>query len=392
MEPAAPATDDPEMPQLLAALEAIHDPRSSNALRHEATSFLERAKLSPEAFRRGFNLAANPSPTGGGASGTKSAAAAAQDTVVRHFGLSMMLYYLKYVFKPDDEGGGGGGLPPGALPNYVVMLAQGLRDEDPPFVRNKAAQIWTELAKRVWGGGRWLHMDEQLTSVWRTSVAHQMFAYAVLESLSDDIFNHEDHVAGLRADLGSALSRICITEDFFLAHYPQDGRDQLARLRFEGEGWLQRLCDVLKILVDPKSSSAPADDPVAQAAVKNINVLQSLCCWLPLKCMITASTVQRITYALAHGNTQIRLVRRGVVFACLTDHRRLQMRFAPYFRGPTSTTQAWRSSSSRCSRTNACNCCTMRISGRAKPQRTRMKSTRSSKSYQRCVGPSHRSV
>jgi exportin-5 len=379
MEPAnPPATDDPEMPQLLRALGAIYDPRSSNELRHEATAFLERAKLSPHAFRRGFNLAVNPNPT------TDAKNPTAQDTVVRHFGLSMMLYYLKYVFEPDGGNGGDTAAAVSAeeLPRYALELARSLRGGDPAFVRNKVAQIWTDVAKRVWGAGGWMDMDAQLVAVWGLSAPHRAFVLSVLEGLSDDIFNHEDHVAGLRVDLGSALTRICVSEDFLAAAQTREGHDPLNELRCGREGWLQRLCDYLKDCLDQSSSQ---HGQLVTEAVRVLNVLQSLCCWLPLKSLISVSCVQSIAYALAVGNTQIRLVRWRVVTDSLTDHRRPPMRFVRYSCGPTSIHRTWRTSSRRCTRMKACSCCMRRTSGRARQRQTRTTSIRLSKSSQRCV-------
>jgi Exportin 1-like protein len=368
------------MPQLLRALEAIHDPRSSNDLRHEATAFLERAKLSPQAFRRGFDLAVSPSPA---AAAKNAPAQTAQDTVVRHFGLSMMLYYLKYVFEPDGGGGGGGtAVSAEELPRYAFELARSLRSEDPAFVRNKVAQIWTDVAKRVWGSGGWMNMDAELVALWALSAPHRAFVLAVLEGLSDDIFIHEDHVAGLRADLGSALTRICVTDDFIAAHHPKEGHDQLNELRCGNEGWLRRLCDYLKECLD---QSASQHGQLASEAVRVLNVLQSLCCWLPLKSLISVSCVQSIAYALAVGNTQIRLVRWRALADLLTDRRRPPTRSAPYSCGPTSIRQTWRTSSRLCTRTKACNCCMRRTSGQAKLRRTRTRSTRLSRNWQRFV-------
>ena len=379
--PAAPAaTDDPEMPELLRALEAIHDPRSSNNLRHEATAFLERAKLSPQAFRRGFGLAVNPNPTA--AAAKNAPAPTAQDTVVRHFGLSMMLYYLKYVFEPDGGGDGGAAVSAEELPRYAFELARSLRGEDPAFVRNKVAQIWADVAKRVWGGGGWMAMDAELVALWALSAPHRAFVLAVLESLSDDIFNHEDHVAGLRADLGSALTRICVTEEFIAAHHPREGHDPLNGLRCGHEGWLRRLGEYMKDCVDQSSSQ---HGQLVSEAVRVLNVLQSLCCWLPLKSLISVSCVQSIAYALAVGNTQIRLVRWRALADVLTDGRQLRTRSAPYSCGPTSIRRTWRTLLRRCTRTKACNYCTRRTPGQAKLRQTRTRSTRLSRSYQRCV-------
>ena len=35
-----------------------------------------------------------------------------------------------------------------------LQLAEGITEQDPPFLRNKIAQLWVEIAKRSWGWSR----------------------------------------------------------------------------------------------------------------------------------------------------------------------------------------------------------------------------------------------
>jgi exportin-5 len=265
-----------DIPKIIQALEAIHNPRSTNEVRHDATTFLEQAKQSPHALSHGFSLASDST----------------RETILRHFGLSMMTFHLKYVYQGGAED---------LLKEYVLRLTETLKDSDPPFLRNKVAQIWTEVVKRIWGPS-WQDMDEQLVKLWSaSSPVYSDFVLTVLETLSEDIFNQEDYVAGLRADLGSAFARICITEGLIEQHYVRP--DEFSVLRYGKDGWFQRICTHLKMCLDRLSSQ---DRHAQYAATKAFSTLQSICPWIPPKCLISTSCVEGFCYALTVGDTQIR--------------------------------------------------------------------------------------
>src|ERR1700761_2604366 len=266
-----------DIPKIVQALEVIHNPRSNNEVRHEATSFLEQAKQSPHALSHGFSLASDPT----------------RATILRHFGLSMMTFHLKYIYQGGAED---------LLREYVLRLTESLKDSDPSFLRNKVAQIWTEVVKRIWGPS-WQDMDEQLVKLWNTSsVVYSEFVLTVLETLSEDIFNQEDYVAGLRADLGSAFARICITESLIEQHYVRP--DEYTPLRYGKEGWLQRICSYLKMCLDRLTSQ---DNQAQGGALKAFSALQSICPWIPPKSIISSACIEGFGYALSVGDTQIRI-------------------------------------------------------------------------------------
>jgi exportin-5 len=279
-----------DIPQIVQALEAVHSPRSTNEVRHEAFVFLEQVKHSPHALSHGFSLASDPT----------------RDTILRHFGLTLITYYLKYVYTGGAED---------LLREYVLRLTDSLRESDPPFLRNTVAQIWTEVVKRIWGPS-WRDMDEQLVKLWNASSAvYHEFVLAVLETLSEDIFNIEDTVAGLRADLGSAFARICITDNLIEQHNQRP--DEYTSLRSGKEGWLQRTCSYLKLCLDRLANQ---DAQAHAAALKAFSTLQSLCVWIPPKSLVSTSCVEGFCYALTVDDSQVRIAATGALCCIFSRH------------------------------------------------------------------------
>src|SRR5215472_9048340 len=175
--------------EVLAALKIVHDPSSSNSARQEASFRLDDAKRAPQAPAQGFEIASNTS----------------NDDTLRHFGLSMVEYYIKYVWdgRSDAEI---------VLRDYVIQLARNIRPQDPPYIRNKVAQLWTELAKRSWAD-QWMNMDELLVQIFPMSITHQLLVLTILETLVEQVSNREDPAAGVRCgDLGTACTEIFTPE------------------------------------------------------------------------------------------------------------------------------------------------------------------------------------
>jgi exportin-5 len=274
---ADPTAGDLSEASLIQALEIVYDPRSKNETRLEATIFLDRAKESPEAFSHGFVLASDSK----------------RPPILRHYGLSMMLYHLKYIYHGGraDE-----------LRECVLRLTESVTEGDPPFLKNKVVQIWTEVTKRIWGQG-WNDMDEQLFNLWSSTPAHKEFVLLVLETLSEDIFSREEYVAGLRADLGSSFARICVTQAIMEEHYRpvQDA----PVLRYGEEGWLQRLCEGLRLFLEQYAQQPSAQ--VHSCIVRGLAAVQSLCSWISPKAIISSNCVETVGMCFAAGDTAIRM-------------------------------------------------------------------------------------
>ncbi|KAL9005035.1 MAG: hypothetical protein Q9188_002184 [Gyalolechia gomerana] len=207
--------------QIRRALDVIHDARSANSLRQEASQYLEKIKSDEEAPYYGFKLGADKS----------------QAAIVRHYGLSLLEHAVRHRWA--DYSAEQSTLVRG----WELDLAQNATDSDPFFLRTKIATIWVEIAKRSWALD-WMDMDECLVRLWEGSLASKELVLTILETLSEDVFGHEDATAGLR---GTDLNRACV--DIFtpmsvlLEHFPS--RETSVNVRYGEEGWLFRMAELL---------------------------------------------------------------------------------------------------------------------------------------------------
>jgi exportin-5 len=270
-----------DLSQVLEALQAIYAPNSSNDTRRQATEYLEQAKRHPDAPAQGFTLANDPQ----------------QPAALRHYGLTMLEYSIKYGWEDFTAEQGA------ELRGYVTQLATGTAESDPVYLRNKVAQLWTEIAKRSWGA-EWLDMDEQLLSLWQHSLHHQAIVIYVLETLSEEVFNREDATAGLRgSDLGRCCVEIFAPAATLAEHLP--GRDKGLDVRCGEEGWLRRLCDNLGWCLNQDYQN---QESVRALAVKSLNALRAAMPWIIPKAIVAAQVVPTLCRVLAVPVIELQLV------------------------------------------------------------------------------------
>jgi len=288
--PLAAAAANPDLGQVLHALQASLDPSSSNDTRHEAYAYLEQAKRRPEAPAHGHALASDTS----------------QPAPLRHYGLSMLEFSIRYHwddFTTEQTE---------ALRGYVVGLAQRTAEGDPVYLRNKVAQLWVEVAKRAWGA-EWMDMDQQLVQLWQTSLHHQAVVLYVLETLSEEIFNREDPTAGLRAsDLGRACVEIFTPTAVLVKHLPS--RDKSLGTRYGDEGWLQRLCDNLTYCL---SQDYQHQESVRQCALRTMHALRACMSWLIPKAITAVQVVQHVCKYFAVPVVDLQLVWLPILLAMI---------------------------------------------------------------------------
>jgi exportin-5 len=270
-----------DLSQVLEALQAIYAPASTNDTRRQATEYLEQAKRHPEAPSHGHTLALDRS----------------QPAQLRYYGLTMLEYSIKYGWEDftADQGA--------ALRGYAIELAQNVSGSDPTYIRNKIAQLWTEVAKRSWGA-EWLDMDEQLVALWTTSLHHQAVVIYVLETLSEEVFNREDATAGLR---GSDLGRACV-EIFTPAaviHEQLPTREKSLDVRYGDEGWLKRLCDNLGWCLAQDYQNQEA---VRTSAVKTMHALRAAMPWIMPKAIAATQVIEAVCKALAVPVVEMQIV------------------------------------------------------------------------------------
>lgn len=270
--------------QVRQALELVHNPASSNDARRQAQDFLEQVKGSAEAPIHGHTLASDRS----------------QPHIVRHYGLFLLDHAIRYQWSTYGQG------QIEAIVSWVIGLGQAISRDDPPFIRNKTAQLWIEVAKRAWGD-EWMDMDSRLVELWSVpdSSVHKEFVLAVLEALSDEVFAGEDSVVGMREGV---LSKACV-EVFtpaavLLEVFPnrQAGPD----VRNGHEGWLVRVTQFLSLCIN---SGAKDNQEVRSCAIKALATLQSQMPWAIPTAVAASDCVSVLCSSLAFPSPEVQKVR-----------------------------------------------------------------------------------
>ena len=266
--------------QIVRALEIIHEPRSSNAHRQDASRYLEEIRSDEQAPYHGFGLAL----------------AKDQPAIVRHYGLSLIEYgvrhrWSEYTLEQSR-----------ALRDWVVTLSQGSVDSDPPYITNKIAEIWVEIAKRSWGL-EWLDMDELLVHLWDGSMVQKALVLIILETLSEEVFGTDDTTAALR---GSDLNRACV-EIFTPANVLAENfpaRDIAANIKCGTDGWLSRMAELLDWCI----RDGNIDENRRACGVRTLYTFKSVISWIIPQSLITTHALHRICACLAASNVPIQLV------------------------------------------------------------------------------------
>ena len=268
--------------ELKQAISAIYDPRSDNDTRKSATIFLDEAKSLPNATTTGYRLALD----------------ASESPMIRHYGLSLLEYTIRYRWDDleRDEAD--------SCRNMVIDLAQKMDDNTIAFLRNKTAQLWVDIAKKVWPDS-WQDLDAQMLQLWQASFSHQMMALQMLEMLSDDAFAtateaYSDGAKG--GSLGKACSEIFIPAKTYSEIFP--GRSQIADVRAGEEGWIYRLLERLTWCCQ---NIGPSQEP-RSCAIQALNVLRSAMSWIPLKVVEVTGCVGNLATCLQAPDTQMQTV------------------------------------------------------------------------------------
>lgn len=280
--------------QIRRALEVIHDAKSANSIRQEASHYLEQIKSDEEAPYYGYKLGVDKS----------------QAAVVRHYGLSLLEHAVRHRWA--DYSAEQSALVRG----WELDLAQNATESDPFFLRTKIATIWVEITKRSWALD-WMDMDQCLVQLWEGSLASKELVLTILETLSEDVFGHEDAIAGLR---GTDLNRACV--DIFtpmsilLEHFPS--RETSVNVRYGEEGWLARMADLLNRC----NMQEDGDQAEKACATKVLITLRSVIGWVIPKSISMSNLVTRLCQCLASPHLPVQLGAVDVLYY-LYNHPRL---------------------------------------------------------------------
>ena len=266
--------------RIIQALQIVYDPRSSNDIRQRASLYLDDVKSADEAPYQGFALASVKS----------------QPAVARYYGLSILEHAVQHRWTEYDIE------QSTTLRSWVVQLAGDVGDEDPLYLRSKIVRVWVELAKRDWALG-WMDMDELLVKLWEESTTKKELVLMILETLSDDIFAHEDTVASLR---GTELNKACveiITPAPVLAElFPT--RETSTNVRYGGEGWLSRIGDLLHWYASNSQKSVISE----ACTIKALSTLRAIFVWAVPKALVVTLSVHHVCSLLAVSSLPAGLV------------------------------------------------------------------------------------
>ncbi|KAI2634491.1 ARM repeat-containing protein [Xylaria nigripes] len=278
------ATDDNQTSAVLSkiqqALEVVYNPYSSNDERKDAQSFLESVKDTSNAPTHGFHLASDKT----------------QSPVVRHYALSLLEHAIKHKwaeYAPNEAQ---------TLRSWVLQLSRDVARGDPVYLRNKIAQLWVEIAKRSWGT-EWMDMDSLLVDLWQVpdSAVHKEFVLAILESLSDIIFNSDDMVVQLREKILSRASvEIFTPNSVLLEAFPN--REAGPEVRCGEEGWLTRIVGLLRQCL---SGDLQNNEDLRNCTLRCFAVLLALMPWVIPKSIFRTEAVPIMCEGLRASNIEV---------------------------------------------------------------------------------------
>ena len=266
--------------EIIRALETVHNPKTSNALRQDASRYLEEIRSNEEAPYHGFGLALSKE----------------QPAIVRHYGLSLLEYAVRHRWSEYTAE------QSKALRGWVINLSQNTSDGDPSYIINKIAEIWVEIAKRSWGLD-WIDMDELLVRLWDGSLVQKTLVLNILETLSEEVFGSDDTTAALRgSELNGACVEVITPASVLIERFPK--RETTVHTRYGSEGWLSRLANLL----GQCTRDGKIDATQQVCAVKTLATFKSIISWVIPRALVTTLSVHRICACLAVANVPVQLV------------------------------------------------------------------------------------
>lgn len=263
-----------ESSKILQALEIIHSPSTKNEVRKQASDYLESLKSNDAAASYGAFLGSDPS----------------KPPLIRHYGLSLIEHTVRHKLHHQTESQNA------QVREWVIDLGKSLAENDPPFVRNKVAELWIELAKRTWAL-EWFDLDQYLVDFWSGELRHKDLVLTILENLSDDVFVRDDSTAILRGpDLNGGLVEIFTSPDDFVGGLKVN--NEVIRLRAGEEGWLARISSLLEV-------ASSGDNASKQTVLKCLATLRSAMGWLMTPAISHTNTLSKICSCLSSQDPDV---------------------------------------------------------------------------------------
>lgn len=265
--------------EIVRALETVYNPRANQEVRLSATTYLDTFKADENLLQYGYVLAD-----------------ANQAVQVRFYGLTLLDHVIKHEWHHLDDNHSS------QIRQYILSLGKNLTGSDPLYLRNKFAQLWVELSKRIWALD-WFDLDEELIKLWQKDQNQEIFVLTVLEGLSEDVFIREDPRAVLRGtDLSSALVNI------FTSSSEHTGLSKIGQhtynIRSGDEGWLVRLNRLLTQCLNGNMASPG----VGSLACKTLSTLRSVFAWLMTPAIANSGCLESVCNCLSTQDADVVMV------------------------------------------------------------------------------------
>ena len=269
----------PDTSSILHALRLVHDSGTDNDTRRKASDFLDAQKDIQGAFRHGFAVASDLK----------------LEAMIRHFGLSLLEDTLRRKWHDLSDHDSR------QLREWIVSLAQNIRDEDPAYIRNKVAQLWIELAKKSWALD-WLDMDACLLKLWTKHLVFKELVLDILEGLSEDAFTRDDPGAAIRGqDLHNALVEIFTPMSDYAGSLKAG--QTIVPLRSGEDGWLSRMSLFLQECV-----SAHTHSSYLICLTKCLAAMRSVISWIMPSTIISSNSFSSIYASFSVQNPEVLMV------------------------------------------------------------------------------------
>lgn len=266
-----------ELHHISRLLETIHEARTSNSDRRDATFELDSIKRRPEALSLGLSLAQDRH----------------RPAIIRHGGLSILEHGIRYNWNSynDDQCT--------QIRTWVLELAHEVDGAEKPFIRNKVAQLIEEIAEHSWGL-EWQDFDDKLLQLWDQSLVHKQIVLSTLETLSDKVFGKDEAAAGPR---GAELGKLCV-EAFTPSVPATNGTTSAMGSERDEEGWLVRLL----VFLEQSLQSTQDSVELRISFSMTMFVLRSSMSWVLLRSLASTNCVALMCHCISLHDAQVNTV------------------------------------------------------------------------------------
>lgn len=268
---------DDNLSKLTSALEVVFKGTATNEERQNATLHLE--KIKNENVSSTLALASH-------------AATITPFPEVKYFALTVIEHVVtrRWGELNDDQ--------ISSIESWLFQFALSSSEGGPAYIRLKIAVIWAEVAKHAFPS-QWMNMEDALCRLWNCFLPQQEIVIHVLESISEDVFNHEDPVVTLR---GPELGKACVA-----MMTPRTTEHDNHLKPASGDGWLQRLCDSLEHAV--RQNQSEQTQRLRTHVLRLLEALKSLLQWASPEAVIATRCIAKVCETLTIRDDSVQLVK-----------------------------------------------------------------------------------